>query len=115
MRTRFNVQRSIVVLYNRLQQKPKKIYVFRGLFFTSSSLHACNKSFVCVSGAIPEWPLCQSYDTAYANMVPLRLKDPVVIGLGAGSKANHVISYPFASHIHIHEHFSRIRESLSQK
>ena len=36
---------------------------------------------------MPEWPLDQSYETAYAKMVPVRLKVVHGIGPGAGSKA----------------------------
>lgn len=38
-------------------------------------------------GVIPEWPFDQSYETAYAKIVPLRLKFVATIGPGAGSKA----------------------------
>jgi len=36
---------------------------------------------------MPECPFDQSYETAYAKMVPLRLKPVAEIGPGAGSKA----------------------------
>ena len=51
------------------------------LFIISSSLHANNMSLFGCPGVIPEWPLCQSYDTAYANMLPLRLNAVVETGL----------------------------------
>ena len=38
-------------------------------------------------GVMPEWPLDQSYETAYAKMVPVRLKVVHGIGPGAGSNA----------------------------
>ncbi len=36
---------------------------------------------------MPEWPLDQSYDTAYAKIVPVRLKVVQGTGPGAGSNA----------------------------
>jgi hypothetical protein len=36
---------------------------------------------------IPLWPLDQSYETAYAKMVPLRLNVVALMGPGAASKA----------------------------
>ena len=36
---------------------------------------------------MPEWPFDQSYETAYAKMLPVRLNAVDVIGPGAGSKA----------------------------
>ena len=38
-------------------------------------------------GVIPEWPLDQSYDMAYAKMLPLRLNAVAAMGPGDGSKA----------------------------
>jgi hypothetical protein len=40
---------------------------------------------------MPEWPLDQSYDTAYAKMLPLRLKAVVEMGPGWASKAMNVL------------------------
>lgn len=65
------------------------IYRFAGLRFTSSSLHACNISLFGWPGVMPEWPFDQSYDTAYAKIVPVRLKHVVGMGPGAGSNATH--------------------------
>ena len=68
-------------------------------------------------GVMPEWPLDQSYDTAYAKIFPLRLKAVAEIGPGDGSKAvwcdrvrywNELLSITTLP-------FSRVRASLSQK
>jgi len=67
-------------------------HCFLALFLTSSSLHACNISLFVIPGDIPECPLDQSYETAYANTVPLRLNAVVVIGAGTGSKARNTVS-----------------------
>ena len=57
------------------------------LRFTSSSLHACSISLFGCPGVMPEWPLDQSYETAYAKIVPERLNVEQGTGPGAGSKA----------------------------
>lgn len=53
----------------KVATKPKvasdtECHYFLGLFFTSSSLHACNISLFGCPGVMPECPLLQSYDTA---------------------------------------------------
>lgn len=60
---------------------------FEGLRFTSSSLHACSMSLFGWPGVMPEWPLDQSYETAYAKIVPARLNAEHATGPGADSKA----------------------------
>lgn len=54
---------------------------------TSSSLHACSISLFGCPCVIPEYPLDQSYDMAYAKIVPVRLKVVAEIGPGAVSRA----------------------------
>lgn len=66
---------------------PSYQHYFLALFLTSSSLHACNMTLFGCPGVMPECPFDQSYETAYAKMVPLRLKPVAEIGPGAGSKA----------------------------
>ena len=38
-------------------------------------------------GVLPEWPLLQSYEIAYAKMVPVLLNAVAEMGPGAASKA----------------------------
>jgi len=47
-----------------------------------------------IPGVMPEWPLDQSYETAYAKMDPVRLNAVAQIGPGAGSN---VLSLVLAS------------------
>ena len=77
---------------------------------------------------MPECPLDQSYATAYAKIVPVRLKHVAAIGPGAGSKAVSGIGQSDKS---VHRSkcreserreekrgnalFRRVRASLSQK
>jgi hypothetical protein len=68
------------------------VYCFLALFLTSSSLHACNISLFAIPGVIPECPLDQSYETAYANTVPFRLNAVVEIGAGTVSNARNGVS-----------------------
>jgi hypothetical protein len=56
-------------------------------FFTSSSLTGCNMILFGCPGVLPEWPFDQSYDIAYAKIVPLRLNADEEIGPGHGSNA----------------------------
>ena len=68
---------------------------------------------------MPEWPLDQSYEIAYAKMVPVRLKHVAVIGPGAGSNAakkkNHDIMRR-CRYMDVEDIlFSLVRASLSQK
>jgi hypothetical protein len=92
-------------------------YFLAGLFLTSSSLQACNIILFGCPGVIPEWPLDQSYETAYAKMEPLRLKAVAAIGPGEESNAG---KYVGRSVIGREEKwrdilFRRVRASLSQK
>lgn len=46
------------------QNRYQRMVHFRGLFLTSSSLHACNINLFGCPGVIPEWPFDQSYEIA---------------------------------------------------
>lgn len=60
---------------------------FFGRRFTSSSLHECSMILFGWPVTMPEWPFDQSYETAYAKMLPFRLNAVALIGPGAGSNA----------------------------
>jgi hypothetical protein len=60
---------------------------FEALFFTSSSLQAWSMILFGCPGVMPECPFDQSYDTAYAKMLPCRENPVAEMGPGAGSKA----------------------------
>ena len=55
---------------------------FRFLFLTSSSLHRWSINLFGWPGTMPECPFDQSYETAYAKMLPVRLNAVVAIGPG---------------------------------
>ena len=71
----------------RRRGRAAPVYRFCGLRLTSSSLHAWSMSLLGWPGVMPEWPLDQSYETAYAKIVPERLNVEQGTGPGAGSKA----------------------------
>ena len=65
--------------------------VLGGFLLTSSSLHACNMILFGWFDVMPECPFDQSYEIAYAKMVPVRLKHVAETGPGAGSKAKEAL------------------------
>lgn len=68
------------------QPGDRAVYFF-GFFLISSSLSACNMILLTLLGTAPEWPFDQSYETAYAKMLPVLLNAVQVIGPGAASNA----------------------------
>lgn len=69
-------------------------------------------------GVMPEWPLDQSYETAYAKIVPARLNAEHATGPGADSKAGGAYAVGQRGCEVKREadvHFRRVRASLSQK
>lgn len=97
---------------------------FCGFRLTSSSLHAWSMSLLGCPGVMPEWPLDQSYETAYANIVPERLNVVHATGPGAGSNAAgetrtsaRVLTAGAGTcrERKVYVHLRRVRASLSQK
>src|SRR5882762_4632977 len=78
--------RAATTLANHISERVEP-HRFCCRFLTSSSFVACSMILFGCPGVLPECPFDQSYETAYAKIVPVRLNAEAETGPGHCSKA----------------------------